>query len=636
MESVLNSIDSPKDLEKLDLKQLEQLARELRTLIIETVSRTGGHLAANLGVVELAVALTRTFDPARDRLIWDVGHQGYAYKVLTGRRERFSTLRQYEGVSGFLRREESPCDAFGAGHAGTALSAALGMAAARDRQDGDEHVVAIVGDGAIGCGISLEALNNLHGTTQRLIVVLNDNEMSIAENVGALSRHLGGMLANPRYNRWKGSVESVAGKMGLAWLRSAYYKVEEAAKSLFLRSAYFEEMGLRYVGPIDGHNLSALLDALDIAKHARRPILLHVTTRKGKGFAQAEKEPEKWHGASAFHLETGKPITTNDSPPYSQVFGSVLEKMAEQNDRIVAITAAMAAGTGLSGFAKRFPRRFFDVGISEEHAVVFAAGMACHGFTPVFAVYSTFLQRAVDCVIHDVCLQNLPVVFCLDRAGIVGDDGPTHHGVFDIALLRPVPGLTIMQPADESELARMLLTALQSGRPTAIRYPRGPGRGVAVPQEVTPLEIGKARIVRQPESGHAAGALPGGPVWIWALGDMLSTAESTADLLAAQGVAVGVVNARFVRPLDTALLARQAQDARLILTLENGVAKGGFGSETEEALTEMRFAGIVLRRGWPDAFVPQGKADILLERYGLTPEALARDVVAALKKQRQG
>ncbi len=624
MESVLNSVDSPKDLEKLDLKSLEQLAQELRGLIIETVSRTGGHLAANLGVVELAIALVRTFEPERDRILWDVSHQGYAFKILTGRRERFPTLRRQNGISGFLRREESPCDAFGAGHAGTALSAALGMAAARDRLGGDEHIVAVVGDGAIGNGISLEALNNLQQTTSRLIVVLNDNEMSIAENVGALSRHLGGMLANPRYNRWKGSVESFASKLGLGWLRSAYYKVEEATKSLFLRSAFFEEMGLRYVGPIDGHNLPALLDAFAIARRAARPILLHVATRKGRGFAPAEKEPEKWHGTSPFHPETGAPLVVDARPTWSQSFAVALESLAEQDKRIVAITAAMAAGTGLSGFARRFPDRFFDVGISEEHAVVFAAGMACQGFTTVFAVYSTFLQRAVDCVVHDVCLQQLPVVLCLDRAGIVGDDGPTHHGIFDLALLRSVPGLTIMQPADEDELARMLVSAVRLQRPVVIRYPRGRGPGVALPSDPQPLEFGRAEVRRQPAAGTA-------PVWIWALGDMVSLAEKTADRLACQDIPCGIVNARFVRPLDTELLARQARDARLFLTLENAAAKGGFGSETEEALVEHRFEGPVLRRGWPDEFVPQGQTEFLFERCGLTPDALARDALAALR-----
>ena len=628
MTSILNTIDGPDHVKALNTEAMELLAVEVRQSIIETVSRTGGHLGANLGVVELAIALVHTFAPEKDRILWDVGHQSYAYKILTGRRARFETLRQQDGISGFPRIDESPCDAFGAGHAGTALSAALGMAAARDRQGGDEHVVAIVGDGAIGCGISLEALNALHHTTERLIVILNDNEMSIAENVGSLSRHLGGMLANPRYNRWKGSVESMAGKLGLAWLRSAYFKVEEAAKSLVLGSALFEELGLRYVGPIDGHNLPALLDALSIASEAKRPILLHVATRKGKGFAPAEKEPEKWHGTGAFDIETGTPVSVKQQPAYSEVFGQTLEHLAEKNDRIVAITAAMAAGTGLSGFSRRFPRRFFDVGISEAHAAVFSAGLATRGFMPVFAVYSTFMQRAVDNVIHDVCLQNLPVVFCLDRAGIVGDDGPTHHGVFDVPLLRVVPGLILMQPADEAELAAMLKTAIELRKPAVIRYPRGTGPGVEIPESLTPLDIGKAVVTREPEETTGKPRL--GPVWIWALGDMLPVAHAVAEELAEKNFATGVVNARFVRPLDTGRLKEQARNASLFLTLENGVVKGGFGSEVEEALTAVRYPGAILRRGWPDAFVPQGRSDQLFSKFGLTADVLAREVAGAL------
>ncbi len=625
MGKLLDKVDSHEDVAALPVADLPQLADEVRQQIVETVSRTGGHLAASLGVVELSVALVHTFQPTRDRLVWDVGHQGYAFKLLTGRRERFETLRQYGGLSGFLNRAESPCDAFGAGHAGTALSAALGMAVARDRSGGDEHVVAIVGDGSLGCGISLEALNNLRSTTERMIVVLNDNEMSISGNVGALSRHFGHLLANPRYNRWKGSVECLASKLGLGWLRSAYYRLEEAVKSLFLRSALFEEMGLRYVGPVDGHNLPALLDALEVAKRCPTPILLHVATRKGKGYVPAEKEPEKWHGAGAFDVAQGEPMVRNTAVPYSNVFGSALERLAQEDDRVVAITAAMTGGTGLSGFARKFPDRFFDVGICEEHAVVFAAGMATRGFVPVFAVYSTFLQRAVDCVIHDVCLQQLPVVLCLDRAGAVGDDGPTHHGVFDLALLRALPGLTLMQPADEMELCQMLRAAVHLGRPVAIRYPRGAGPGVPVPEPMPEMEIGKAAVVQTPADGRT------GPVWIWALGDMLPIAAQAASLLQKRGIAAGVVNARFVRPLDEGLLSAQAHGAAAVATLENGVARGGFGSEVEETLVRDRFAGRILRFGWPDEFVVQGKLDALLDRYGLTPAAVAQTIAAALE-----
>jgi len=618
MSSVLEKVGEPRDLDSLSREELVTLAEDVRSLIIETVSRTGGHLAANLGVVELTIALLRVFDPPSDKIVWDVSHQTYTYKILTDRKDRFHTLRRHGGISGFLKREESRYDVFGAGHSGTALSAALGMAVARDRRDGKEHVVAVVGDGAAGCGISFEALNNLAAATKRLIVVLNDNEMSISENVGTMSRYFGGLLGNPRYNRWKSSVESVANRLGMGWLRHAYYRVEEAIKSLFVRSVIFEEFGLRYVGPIDGHNIAALLDALTVARDSKKPILLHVATQKGRGYSFAEELPEKWHGTSSFDIPSGKALKEAAVATYSSVFGGVLERLAEKDQRIVAITAAMRSGTGLTQFAQRFPDRFFDVGMSEEHAVVFAAGLATYGLVPVFAVYSTFSQRAVDCVIHDVCLQKLPVVICLDRAGIVGDDGPTHHGVFDIALFRPVPGLVVMQPKDEAELANMLFTAVGLKGPAIIRYPRGSGPGVAVPQDFESLAVGRAESVRE-----------GGDVQIWALGDMNVLAEQTADMLAQRDVQAGVVNARFVRPLDHSLLGRQAK-ARVVVTLENGVVSGGFGCAVEELLLSQRFAGRVLKFGWPDRFLPQGSPEELMEEFGLTPRFIAAAVEQAL------
>ncbi len=438
MASILDKVNTPDDLRGLNPDELNRLAGELREQILETVSRTGGHLAPNLGVVELTLALLRVFHPPEDKLVWDVSHQTYAYKILTGRKDRFATLRQYEGLSGFASRAESPFDAYGAGHAGTALSAAVGLAAARDRLGGGEHVVAIVGDGALGCGSSFEALNNLAAATRRLIVVLNDNEMSISTNVGSIARYLGELLAHPRYNRWKTSVEQFAKRrLRLAWLRRGYYRLEEALKSLFLRNVLFEEFGLRYIGPIDGHNIRTLESALDIARRSDEPVLLHVSTQKGRGYPFAEAHPDVWHGTGAFESATGLPVNTGTVLKYSTVFGRTLERLAETNDRIVAITAAMAGGTGLEEFARRRPDRFFDVGICEEHAVLFAAGLAARGFQPVFAVYATFSQRVVDYVLHDVCLQRLPVLFCLDRAGLVGDDGPTHHGVFSSPRTRP-------------------------------------------------------------------------------------------------------------------------------------------------------------------------------------------------------
>ena len=616
---ILDSLGGPGDIAGLTFEEMTSLSEEVRAFIVETVSRTGGHLAANLGVVELTVALLRVFAPPRDKILWDTSHQVYAYKILTDRKAAFGTLRQHGGISGFLRREESEYDAFGAGHAGTALSAALGMAVARDRRAGDEHVVAILGDGAAGCGVSFEALNNLAGTTGRLIVVLNDNEMSISQNVGSVSRYLGHLLANPRYNRWKSSVESAASKLGMGLLRSIYHRFEEATKSLFLRNVFFEEFGLRYVGPINGHNIHALVDALTIAEESIKPIILHVSTHKGRGYSFAEEQPEKWHGTSSFDVDSGASLSSSTGESYSSVFGGTLTRLAESDERIVAITAAMTKGTGLALFAERFPNRFYDVGICEEHAVVFAAGLATEGVVPVFAVYSTFMQRAIDYVIHDVCLQNLPVVFCLDRAGVVGDDGPTHHGVFDLALLRPIPNLVIMQPADERELANMLYTATRLGKPVVIRYPRGSGPGTPIDGELSELELGRAECVRDGEEAQ-----------LWALGDMLPLAGNAAAQLSDRGVNAGVVNARFVKPLDSALLAVHAKRATVVATLENAVAAGGFGSAVEESLVSQGYTGRVVRFGWPDRFVSHGKTDTLMAEAGLTAEKIADAVVDAL------
>lgn len=623
--SLLEHINGPADLRALNPDQLRQVADEIRSLIMDTVSRNGGHLAANLGVVELTLALLRVFNPPEDQIVWDVSHQTYAYKILTGRRDRFSTLRQYGGISGFLRRDESPCDAFGAGHSGTAVSAALGMAVARDRLGGSEHVVAVVGDGSMGCGIVFEALNNAT-LARRLVVVLNDNEMSISANVGALSKYLGRLLVNPRYNRWKRSIEQVMGRGfgGWNWLKKAYWKAEETLKSMFLRSVLFEELGLRYVGPVDGHDIETLISALTIARDANQPILLHVSTQKGRGYPFAEEEPERWHGTSAFEISSGKvSVPPSGKPGYSQVFGAVLGRLAAADPRIVAITAAMPAGTGLNDFAARFPTRFFDVGIAEEHAVIFAAGLAARGMVPFFAVYSTFAQRAIDCVIHDVALQNLPVILCLDRAGIVGDDGPTHHGIFDLPLLRSIPNLVLMQPKDEAELASMMASAIHWKRPVVIRYPRGCGPGTPIPETPPLVELGKGEIIR-----------PGKTVQIWALGDLIPVALQAATELTAHGISAGVVNPRFIRPLDETLIREQAQGARVWVTLENGMVNGGFGSTVAEYLALTGFSGPVLRFGWPDEFIPHGDPGILFERYGLTAQAIAerirRDVRRAI------
>ena len=619
--ALLDQVEFPDDLNKFSIEQLEQVAEEVRAFIIDSISRTGGHLATNLGVIELTVAILHVFNPPRDKIVWDTTHQTYAYKILTGRKDRFSTLRSKGGLSGFQSRAESPYDAFGAGHAGTGLSAALGMAAARDRRKSEDHVVAVVGDAALGCGISFEALNNISTTTRKMIVILNDNEMSISENVGSFSKYLGRLLGSPSYNRLKSTLEE-AGKKAFRkdWYRSAYYRMEEAVKGLFLHSVVFEEFGLRYIGPIDGYNMASLVRVLEVARDDDQPVLLHVSTKKGKGYLPAEESPEKWHGTTGFDIKTGKGTASSGGPPkYQDVFGGAIQDLAERDDRILALTAGMPSGTGLSPFAKKYPKRFFDVGISEEHAVIFAGGLACEGFLPVVALYSTFAQRAVDCVIHDICLQNLHVIFCIDRAGVVGDDGPTHHGVFDIALFRTVPKLVMMQPKDEAELVHMLYTATRLNQPVMMRYPRGRGVGAKVPKKLEDIPVGKAEVLRE-----------GSDVQIWGLGDMHVLAVDAAERLAAEGISAGVVNPRFVCPVDEALLNQQLDDARVFVTIENGVVDGGFGSAVEERLVRSRYKGTVLRFGWPNEFVPHGKPSELMKEYGLTSERIAADVIAAI------
>ncbi len=624
MTDIIANINSPADLRVMDDVELKRLAREVRELIIRTVSVSGGHLAANLGVVDLTVALLKVFAPPRDRILWDVSHQSYAYKILTDRRDRFSTLRQHAGISGFLSREESPYDAFGAGHAGTALSAALGMAAARDRCGGDEHVIAVVGDGSLGCGLTLEALNNVAATARRLVVVLNDNEMSIAANVGSIARYLGDLLANPRYNRWKSSMENfVARRLRPDWTRRIYYSIEEAIKGLFLSSVLFEEFGLRYIGPIDGHDINKMVSALRIARDYKRPILLHIATTKGRGYAPAEAAPEAWHGTAPFNIATGQPRKAVAHITHSDAFGRAVERLAAEDDRIVAITAAMPAGTGLSGFAQRFPNRFFDVGIAEEHAVVFAAGMAAAGWRPIVSIYSTFSQRVVDYMLHDVCLQKLPVILCLDRAGIVGDDGPTHHGLYDIPLFGAVPGLVMAQPADEHELLDLLTAAVQWRQPVVLRYPRGgSGRFEELPA-ARPVSLGKAVVLREGEQ-----------VAFWALGDMLPAAVETARLVNERcpDLRPCIVNARFIQPPDRDLLAAHAAGMRLLVTFENGALRGGFGSIIRETLDEMENIRVprVIRFGWPHRFIAHGNSVSLREDAGLLPGRMAERIIAAL------
>ena len=624
MGRVLDRVDGPADVKGLTLTELEQLAAELRQEVIGVVSRTGGHLAANLGSVELTIALCRVFDPPRDKLVWDVGHQAYNYKLLTGRREQFATLRQCGGVAGFLRRSESPYDVWGAGHAGTALSAALGMAAARDVAGEAGKVVAILGDGGLTCGISYEALNNVTEVTRDFIVVLNDNEMSIDRNVGAISRYLNKIMRQPVYNRMKRELETLIRRVPVVGERifEVMARIEEALKGILVPGILFEELGLRYVGPIDGHDVALLTKTLEFARRHDHPVLVHVLTTKGKGFSLAEEEPTTWHGPGQFDPATGEMLVKEGSPSFSHVFGQAMLRLAEQEPRLVAITAAMPSGTGLADFARAHPRRFYDVGIAEEHAVVFAGGLAAQGLRPCVAIYSTFLQRAFDPIVHDLALQRLPVILALDRAGCVGSDGPTHHGMFDLGYLRLVPHLVVMQPKDEDELVDMLATCLAYDKgPIAVRYPRGEGRGVPIKAAPQLLPIGKAERLAA-----------GDDLSVWALGNMVADALAVAERLAAQGIAAEVVNARFVKPLDLELLGRSLRRTRLVVTLEDHALNCGFGSAVLEAMNELGMPGRLLRFGWPDRFVEHGLVQELRAQHGLDVDSIVERVMAAYER----
>ena len=628
MARILETIDGPEDVKRLDSSELFRLAGELREELIRVVSQTGGHLAPNLGTVELTLGLLWVFDPTVDRIVWDVGHQAYNFKLLTGRRDRFSTIRQLNGLSGFLKRTESDCDAFGAGHAGTALSSALGMAAARDLAHGHEKVIAVIGDASLTCGISLEALNNIAEATDDFIVVLNDNKMSIDRNVGSMSRYLNKLIRQPLYNRAKASFLCGLRKVPKVGTRlcEGAVRVEEALKGMLLPGILFQEFGLRYLGPIDGHDIELLTSNLEFAKSQRGPVLLHVITTKGKGFPLAEEDATKWHGPGQFNPKTGQLLKKDGPRTYSSVFGESLIRFAESDPGVVAITAAMPSGTGLTEFAARFPDRFFDVGIAEEHAVTFAGGLATRGLKPCVAIYSTFMQRAIDGVIHDIALQKLPVLFALDRAGCVGSDGPTHHGVFDVSYLRMVPDLVLMQPKDEDEFVDMLYTGLsyQEG-PIAVRYPRGGGVGVPIKDEAELLPIGKAEPLRQ-----------GKDLSIWALGNMVPVALKVADALGEQGWSAEVVNARFVKPLDRDRLVASAQRGCMVVTLEDNVITGGFGSGVLELLEAEEIATPVMRFGWPDQFIEHGTVAELMRRHGLDAGGVLTKILGALERGREG
>lgn len=623
----LDEINSPADLRQYRIEDLQAIADETRQYIIDTCSRIGGHTGASLGAVELAVAMHYVFDTPRDRLVWDVGHQAYAHKILTGRREQLKAIKQPGGISGFLRRDESEYDTFGAGHASTSISAALGMAAARDIKKEDFHVCALIGDSSLAGGMAMEAVNQAGHLKSRLIVILNDNEMSIAPAVGALSRYLNRIKEAQSYHDWKEGIgDALQSVPGIGdKLRAAAKSVKDAIAAAVLPGALVNELGFKYIGYVDGHNVEMLVKALEEAKKVDDgPVIVHAITQKGKGFPNPEKNYYAYHATGPYDPKTGLPYkSTKAAPPsYTQVFGETMCELMEQDKRIVGLTAAMPDGTGIDKVLEKFPGRSFDVGIAEQHAVTFCAGMACEGLKPVAAIYSTFLQRGFDQVIHDVCLQDLDVTFAMDRAGIVGADGPTHHGLLDVAYLRGYPNIVLMAPKDEAEMRDMLLTAIEHPGPAALRYPRGNGVGVDISEFPKKIEIGRGEVLRE-----------GADASIIAYGSMVHPSLAAADILAARGIKVQVINARFVKPLDADLILKAATEHEALITVEEGYLAGGFGSAVIELLEEngLQDAVKVARLGVPDEIVTHGDQKVLLGQYGLDAEGIAAKVEATLE-----
>jgi 1-deoxy-D-xylulose-5-phosphate synthase len=625
---LLDAINSPQELKKLPPELLPQLAQEIREKIIATVAKTGGHLAPSLGVVELTIALHYVFDAPRDKIVWDVGHQAYAHKLLTGRGDRFHTLRQYGGLSGFPKRSESPYDAFDTGHSSTSVSAALGMASACCLKGDRRRVIAVIGDGAMTAGLAFEGLNNAGDQNKDLIVVLNDNGMSIAPNVGALSSFLSRKLTTRSMVFLKKQLEQLLRSMPgigedlVAWAR----KSEDSLITFFTPGMLFEALKFKYLGPLSGHRLDHLIETFNNVRNLRGPVLIHVRTTKGKGYRPAESDPTGFHGLGKFDPDSGEAMkSVSKVPSYTEVFGDTLVRLARENQKIVAITAAMPDGTGLVDFRSQFPRRFFDVGICEQHAVTFAAGLAMEGMRPVAAIYSTFLQRAYDQMLHDVCLQNLPVVLALDRGGIVGEDGETHQGLFDLSYLRHLPNLVVMAPKDEDELRHMLYTAVEHPGPIALRYPRGRGVGVAFSSTLSKIPMGKGEVLREGED-----------LLILALGASVYPALDAAQKLAEQGFSATVVNARFVKPLDENLILSLAAKCGRVLTVEENVLAGGFGSAVLELLADRGLNGLSVQRlGIPDTFVEHGAPDILRQKYGLDAAGILKGALSLLNQQAQ-
>ncbi|WP_204516805.1 1-deoxy-D-xylulose-5-phosphate synthase [Brevibacillus fulvus] len=623
---LLANINSPKDLKKLTIPQLNKLASEIRSFLVENLAKTGGHLAPNLGVVELTVALHYLFDSPVDKLIWDVGHQAYVHKILTGRRDLFPTLRQYKGLCGFPKMSESPHDVWETGHSSTSLSAAMGMATARDLKGEKHNVVAVIGDGALTGGMALEALNHIGHEKKKLIVVLNDNEMSIAPNVGALHNYLGKLRSANNYQRAKDELESLLKSIPAVGGKLAHFaeRIKDSLKYLLVSGVLFEELGLTYIGPIDGHNIELLLAALRTASQTNGPVLIHAITKKGKGYAPAEADSVKWHGIGTYKIESGE--SAKSAPTYTSVFADTMIRLAEQDKRIVAVTPAMPAGSGLLKFGERFPDRLFDVGIAEQHACTFAAGLATQGLKPVFAVYSTFLQRAYDQLIHDVARQKLNVVFAVDRAGLVGADGETHQGVYDIAFMRAIPNMVIMAPKDENELQHMMQTAMAyDDGPISFRYPRLNITGVKMDEEMHVLPIGKAEIVKE-----------GTGVAILSFGHVFELAEQAVNQLNSEGIFPMLVNARFCKPLDEELLLRLAKEGYEIITVEEGAVSGGFGSAVLEFYARNGYHTVPVETiGIPDYFVEHGSVKEQRQEVGLTAERIAASVRAILPVTKQ-
>lgn len=613
----------------MDMATLKILAHEIRQRLVQVTSKNGGHLAPNLGVVELTLALHYVYSAPQDKIVWDVGHQAYVHKILTGRAQTIDTIRTYGGLSGFPKRSESEYDAFGTGHSSTSISAAVGFAVARDRRRENHEVVAVIGDGAMTGGMSYEALNNLGQMKSKMTIILNDNEMSIAPNVGGLAEYLNRVRSDPNYVKSKEDIELLLKKIpniGDKMVKVAD-RLKDSFKYLLVPGTIFEELGIKYFGPVNGHDLPELIKVLENAKQINKPVIIHVITQKGKGYAPAEANPDKFHGVSPFDIATGQVLGQKQARTYTEVFADTLIQLGQEDERIMGITAAMGLGTGVSKFAEQFPKRVIDVGIAEEHAVTMAAAMALDGLKPVVAIYSTFLQRAYDQMIHDVALQQAPVVFAIDRAGLVGDDGATHHGVFDLAYLRQIPGMIVMAPKDENELRHMLYTAVHCNQPAAIRYPRGEGLGVTMDESLKELAIGQGELLAQ-----------GGEITLLAVGSMVAVAEETARMLDARyQLKCTIINARFVKPLDERLILDHTAQRRLVVTMEEGILAGGFGSAVLELLcTEGRALPPVLRIGIEDGFVAHGATERLKADCGLTADKITARIASALSLTEEG